>query len=112
MLEPIEALRLLALDYPVNAYAQSVKDEDHAHPATRRKPDHVVVYRRSYGVYRLALSRAAHDLLADIVAGLPLGEAVAAALQRAGRRGPSEEDLFRWFRDWVSEGLFRSVRLA
>jgi hypothetical protein len=112
VLQPIEALRLLALGYPVNEYAQSVKDEDHDHPSARRKPNWLAVYRRSYSVYRLALSRPAHELLADLTSGRPLGEAVAAAQRRGGRRGPREEDLFRWFRDWVSEGLFQSVRLA
>jgi hypothetical protein len=108
-LRPIEAFRLLALGYPVNEYVQSVKDEDHAHPAARRKPNWVAVYRRSYSVYRLALGRPAHDLLADLAGGRPLGEAVADARRRGGRGGPREEDLFRWFRDWASEGLFQAV---
>jgi len=108
-LRPIDAFRLLALSYPVNDYVQSVKDENHDHPAARLKRNWVVLYRRSYSVYRLALSRHAHDLLADLAAGYPLGEAVAAALRRGGRRGPREDDLFRWFREWVSEGLFQSL---
>lgn len=111
-LRPIEAFRLLALAYPVNDYVQSVKDEEHDHPAPRLKRNWVVLYRRSYSVYRLALSRPAHDLLAALAAGRPLGEAVGVALRRGGRRGPSEEDLFNWFRDWVAEGLFQSVSRA
>jgi hypothetical protein len=110
-LAPIEAFRLLALRYPVNAYLQSIRDEDHAHPALGRKDTYVAVYRRNYAVYRHDLSQAAHDLLADLVAGKPLGQAVAAALARGGRRAPTTDQFFRWFREWASGGVFRSVRL-
>ncbi len=111
VLRPVAALRLLAFRYPVNAYLQTVKDEDHDHPKARLMDEWVVVYRRDYGVFRLALTRVAHDLLAELVAGIPLGEAVAHAVQRGGKRAPGETELFRWFREWVSGGLFRGVEL-
>jgi hypothetical protein len=110
-LAPIEAFRLLSLRYPVNAYLQSVRDEDHDHPALRRKDTYVAVYRRDYSVWRHDLSQAAHDLLADLVAGKPLGKAVSAAILRGGRRAPTTDQLFRWFREWTAGGVFRSVRL-
>lgn len=106
-LVPIEAFRLLAVRYPVNEYLQTVRDENHDHPKARLKSSWVAVYRRNYGVYRHDLTRAGHDLLADIVAGKSLGESVAAALRRG--RAPGEDELFRWFREWVSGGVFRSV---
>ena len=40
--------------------------------------------------------RAAHDLLADLARGLPLGKAVTKAVRHGGRRAPSEHELFRW----------------
>jgi hypothetical protein len=110
-LAPIEAFRLLAFRYPVNAYLQSVRDEDHDHPQMKRKDTYVAVYRRDYSVRRHDLSQPAHDLLADLVAGKPLGKAVAAALRRGGRRAPTTEQLFRWFREWAAGGVFRSVKL-
>lgn len=110
-LAPVAAFRLVSFRYPVNAYLQTVKDDDHDHPRARLKDERVAVYRRDYGVYRLDLTRAAHDLLADLAAGKPLGEAVGAALRR-GRRPPSETELFRWFREWVSGGVFATVELA
>jgi hypothetical protein len=109
-LHTIEAFRLLALRYPANEYLQSVRDDRHDHPRPRVKPNWLAVYRSEYAVYRLALSRPAHDLLADLAAGRSLGEAVAAAIARGGRRAPSEDELQRWFRNWVSAGLFRAVR--
>jgi hypothetical protein len=110
-LQPVAAFRLLSFRYPVNAYLDSVRDEDHEHhPRARRKDSWAAIYRRHYAVWRHELTRPAHDLLADLVAGKSLGEAVAAAL-RGGRRAPSQEELFRWFREWVSGGVFRSVVL-
>ncbi len=112
MLAPVAAFRLLAFRYPVNAYLQTVKDDEHDHPKARLKDTWVAVYRRDYGVYRLELSRSAHDLLADLADGRPLGAALTRAVVVGGRRAPSEHELFRWFREWVSGGVFRSVALS
>ncbi len=111
-LRPIAALRVLALRYPANAYLQSLRDDNHDHPAIKRRDNFVAVYRRDYGVYRLELSRPAHDLLADLAGGQALGAAIGAALTRPGRARPQPEALFRWFREWVSEGLFQAVELG
>ena len=111
VLAPVEAFRLRAFRYPVNKYLQTVKDDDHDHPKARLKDTWVAVYRRDYAVYRLELSRAAHDLLADLVGGRPLGAALSRAVVGGGRRAPTEHELFRWFREWVSGGVFRSVTL-
>jgi hypothetical protein len=108
-LQTVEAFQLLAFRYPVNAYLQTVRDDDHHHPKARLKDTWVAVYRRDYGVFRIELTRAAHDLLADLAGGTPLGEAIAKAVRLGGRRAPSETELFRWFRQWVSGGVFRSV---
>ena len=110
-LAPIEAFRLLSFRYPVNAYLQSVRDEDHNHPDLKRKDTYIAIYRRDYSVWRHDLSAPAFDLLTDLVAGKPLGKAVAAALARGGRRAPTTDQLFRWFREWAAGGVFKSVRL-
>lgn len=111
-LAPIAAFRLLALRYPASAYLDTLDDEQHRHPPARRRDTYIAVYRRDYSVYRHALTRGAHDLLADLVAGKTLGRAVAAALKRGGRRRPQPDDLFRWFRQWVSAGIFARVDLG
>jgi hypothetical protein len=111
-IEMIPAFRLLSFRHPVNAYLQSVKDGRHEHPRTGRKNTWVAVYRRNYAVCRLDLSKAAHDLLADLASGVSLGDAVARALGVRGRsrKRPEETDIFRWFRGWAAEGFFRAVR--
>jgi len=108
-LTPVATFRLLSFRYPVNDYLQTVLDDDHDHPKARLKDQWIAVYRRDYVVYRLDLTRAAHDLLADLAGGTPLGDAIGKALKAGGKRAPSEHELFRWFRQWVSVGVFQSV---
>jgi putative DNA-binding protein len=110
-LEPIAALRLVALRYPAGPYLDTLDDERHRHPAIRRRDNWWAVYRRDYTVWRKELTRAAHDLLTDLLAGKTLGEAVEAALRRSGRSRAREAQLFRWFREWAADGLVRSVRV-
>jgi hypothetical protein len=110
-LAPIAAFRLLALRYPASAYLDSLDDQRHQHPDVRRQDTYVAVYRRDYSRYRQDLGRAAHGLLADLVAGSTVGEAVAAAMSRRGRGRPRMDELFRWFRQWASAGMFARVDL-
>jgi hypothetical protein len=102
----------LALRYPANAYLKSLHNDDHDHPRPRLRLEWVAVFRRNYSVYRMELRRAAHDLLADVVAGTPLGGAVRATVRRSGTRGVNEQEISRWFQDWVSSGFFQSVSVA
>lgn len=110
VLRAVPAFRLLECRYNVNDYAQAVKEEKRP-PKPKLKQTWLAIYRREYAVYRLELPRAAHDLLADLVSGLSLGPAIQAALARGARRRPQEQQLFRWFRDWVAGGIFASVRI-
>jgi len=115
-LTPIAAFRLLAFRYPVSDYLTSVKKEDHDHhPRARRKATWVGVFRKDYACTRLDLTRPGFELLESLASGVRLGEAIAAAVRRGKRRGATkplkEDQLFRWFRDWVSGGVFRSVEL-
>ena len=110
VLRPIDALRLGAFAYPVNAYLQSVKAENHDHPGIGRKATWIAVYRKSYEVWRLDLGRPAYDFLNALVRGRPFGKAVAEASR--GLQGSPGDQLFRWLRDWVAEGMFSRVELA
>jgi hypothetical protein len=109
VLVPSAALRVAEFAYPVNAYLQSVKVENHDHPATDRKATWMAVYRKSYEVWRLDLSRPAHAFLAALVQGRPFGRAVAQASR--GLQGSAGDRIFRWLRDWVAEGMFQAVAL-
>ena len=107
---PIAAFRLGAYGHPVNAYLQSVKEENHDHPDTGRKATWVAVWRKRYEVWRLELSEPAHAFLRDLTRGRPFGKAVAASARRL--QGRAGDQLFRWLRDWVAEGMFEGVTLS
>jgi hypothetical protein len=108
-LGPIDALRVLAFNHPVNAYLQSVKEGSEDHPEARRKQTWVAVYRKNFDVWRLDLGRPAYELLHALAKGKPFGKAVAASARRL--QGNAGEQLFRWLRNWVAEGMFQSVEL-
>jgi hypothetical protein len=107
-LEPVAAFRLLAFRYPVNAYLQTVRDDDHDHPKARLRDEWVAVYRRDFQMTRLPLRRDGHALLSDLVGGVPLGAALEAAMKR--NRRLSAETLSGWFRAWVAGGMFARIR--
>jgi hypothetical protein len=109
-LEPIDAFRVLAFNHPVNAYLQSVKQGSVDHPEVRRKQTRVAVYRKNYEVWRLDLGRPAYELLHALAKGRPFGKAVAASARSL--QGNAGEQLFRWLRDWVAEGMFQAVELG
>jgi len=107
VLKPIAAFRLGAYGYPVNAYLQSVKEENHDHPDVGRKATFVAVWRKGFEVWRLDLSKPAYEFLGALAKGRPFGKAVAAAAR--GIQGNPGDQLFRWLRDWVAEGMFQGV---
>jgi hypothetical protein len=109
-LVPVEAFRLLALAHPANDYLQAVRDEKRRLPPRRPRANRLAVYRSGLDVYRFALERDAHDLLALLVKGVPLGRAIARARVRHRRLG--ETRVFVLFRDWIAAGFFRAVEVA
>jgi hypothetical protein len=68
------------------------------------------VWRKGYEVWRLDLSEPAHAFLHDLARGRPFGKAVAASARRL--QGSAGDQLFRWLRDWVAEGMFEGVTLS
>ena len=110
VLKPIAAFRLGAYGYPVNAYLQSVKEDNHDHPDTGRKATFVAVWRKGFEVWRLDLSKPAYAFLGELAKGSPFGKAVAAAAR--GMQGNPGDQLFRWLRDWVAEGMFQGVETS
>ena len=105
-LKPISAFRLLALKHAVVPTLVAYH-EDRPSPSPRRRATWVALYRRDYSVLRLELSRAEYDLLSAIVDGAPLGEALTTA---AASKSPRQQaKVFRWFRTWISEGLFTAI---
>lgn len=101
-LVPIPALRLVRLAYPAHEYLQAMR-RGAPDPALRPRRAYLIVYRKSYGLFHLAVSEAAFALFTALAGGASLGE----AMDRMGKSGASGTNVFEWFRRWCSEGLFR-----
>jgi hypothetical protein len=108
-LRPIKALRLLTLRHQVTGHLDAAK-HGHLAPRPRRRSSFLVVHRRDYSVLRMALGAAEHALLAALVSGAPLAEAIAEAALRL-RQTRREETIFRWFRGWIAAGLFSAIEV-
>ncbi|HEY5145524.1 MAG TPA: DNA-binding domain-containing protein [Polyangiaceae bacterium] len=106
-LEATPAFRLLRFDYPVNAYFQAFRD-DESPVVPAASPSATVVYRSGAMVWRMDLTPPMTEVLAALVAGEPLGEALGRA--EAGLSHLDEAAMgalvTTWFREWVGHGLF------
>lgn len=106
-LKPIEAARLGAYRYPVNAYLQAVLD-NRPRPKARRGDEWILVYRQNNSTWRSELTKPAYELLSALMAGTPLGEAIETTCTRFAKRG-LDQQVFKWFNQWVAKGIFQSV---
>lgn len=101
---PSPSLQLLVLDHPANQWFQAWR-EGRAGPAPGPGWSATAIYRRELTMWRMDLSPVAHGLLAALVAGAPLGDALAALEGQAGA-----DRVMRWFAAWVSGGVFADLR--
>ncbi len=109
---PVPCLRLLAFRFPVNAYYTAARhaEEGEDPPIPDPEPEHVALTRRDFVVRRFPLNAAQHALLEKILAGAPVGEAIAAAAEISGLDDEAlGAELQAWFRLWVAEGFFQSI---
>lgn len=103
---PIDAMKLLRLDYPVDDYLQSIKQGGDARPL-RKSPRWMLVFRSDLSVRQVALPRREWTMLDAICRGLALADAVESI---SGLRPHlSETELFAWFREWTRMGLFTAI---
>jgi hypothetical protein len=112
VLVPAASLRLLTLRAPVHEYISAVRR--HAEPLPPpAQPTWLAIWRRDYSVRREAITQCQSALLEAIVAGRPLGEAIAAAASIAADDPDAlANDLNTWFSHWAAAGFFREVRLS
>jgi hypothetical protein len=104
------AVRVLELDYPVNAFFQAFRhDEGPDVPAPAWSA--TAVFRDGTTIWRMDLSRAMHALLVMLSSGTPLGAALD-TLAASGRITEEEgRDVMVWFRDWVRHGFFARIEI-
>jgi hypothetical protein len=111
-LVPVPCLRLLFLRYPVQDYATGVRKKEDP-PLPDPEPTWLAVSRINYVVRRWTLSQIQYDLLAALIAGQSVGEAIEGAASAASECGESLErladNLRSWFQEWSSAGFFQKI---
>lgn len=105
---PSPTLRLLGFDFPVNAYFRDFRDGREPELPGRRATA-TAVNRRGLPVERIDLEPLAASLLEDLLAGCPLGAAVAELERRAGDGSDLVEKLPTWLGSWVANGFFSAI---
>jgi hypothetical protein len=111
-LVPVPCLRLLVLRYPVQDYATGVRKKDDP-PLPDPEPTWLAVSRINYVVRRWTLTPIQYELLASLIAGATVGEAIEKAAVAAEASRVSLDnlaaDLRDWFREWASAGFFQMI---
>ena len=107
------ASKLLAFEYPVNAYFQAVRtggDPPLPAPATSA----TVVYRSGPSVWRMDLTVPMFEVLHALFAKETLETALERGHAALGDLDETKaaERVLSWFREWVSSGLFAGVELG
>ncbi len=96
-------LRLLRSRYPVNAHYQAWRGGARlAMPTALRSA--TAVWRENDRIWRMDLDEGMADLLAALLSGAALGQAL--ARRRLGARKQALDALMRSFQDWVAHGFF------
>jgi hypothetical protein len=107
---PVPCLRLLAFKYPVNAYyttARRAKEGDDAPDMPEAGAQHLALTRREFVVRRIELSGAQHALMAALMAGATVNDAIAAAAEQwDGDEAEFAAAVRGWFRDGAAAGFF------
>jgi hypothetical protein len=112
-LVPIRAFELLALRHAgLNALITASREEKPL-PAASRRRSWMVIYRKSYAVWRMELPEPMFALLAALSRKKTLLAAIrAAARVHRGSEAELERGVYRWFQEAVHEGLFSAIEEA
>ncbi len=109
-----EALRLFRFEYPVNAVFIANRIDDVVPDVPAPSPNGVAVYRRDMQLWRMDLTPAMMGVVAPLVEGKSLGEALAAIEAEATdpeALAQTGANLMVWFREWVDAGFFTRIEL-
>ena len=116
-LVPVPCLRLLRFRYPVNAFYTTARAADAPGPADLPFPEaaaeQVALSRTDFVVRRYALTPFELEVLGALVAGAPVGEAIAGAAATSALPDDAlAAQLDAAFRRWTAAGFFRAADLA
>lgn len=109
---PVEAVELHRFAHPVGRFLEAVNEERDL-PGMEAVPSFTVVYRHHYRAYWQELTEPQFTLLELLCSGTRFG----AALSALAGRFPADEhqrqdDLSRWFSEWIANGLFSHIHIT
>jgi hypothetical protein len=108
------AVRLLSCEYPVNAFYRSFREGEQPE-LPKPAPTTVVVYRDGLSLWRRNLEPDAAFLLAELLMGVPLVQALEALERRLAGTDAEQalaQRLPEWLATWVKSGFFTRIELA
>ena len=103
-LVPVPCLRILQLDFPVQNYYREVRDGESPVPPDR-EPTWLAISRRNFVVRHIPLAPPEATILAAILAGATVGEALEQA-PLADDVDRFAADVQRWFHKWTAERFY------
>lgn len=105
----VPCFRLLRPRFAVHEYASAVRRHEAPSPP-QAEATYLAITRRDYVVRRYPLLREQYELLAALVEGLPVGEAILRAVESsAANLDTLAAQLQGWFRQWAAAPFFRAV---
>jgi hypothetical protein len=108
------AVRLLRFEHAVGPFYQECLERGTAGNAPEARPAVTLVYRRDTKLWRMELTPLMHAVLAPLLAGESIGDALTgleASLSSPEDARELGEKLHVWFREWADAGLFARVDL-
>ncbi len=103
---PVPSFRLAKFSFPVHDYISRVRREE-SPPVPGPAETFLAINRREFVVRRSPLNATQYELLSNLVAGHPLGEAISITLENTGADfDVLAGSLQSWFQDWTSWQFF------
>jgi hypothetical protein len=109
---PVPSLRLARFGFPVHIYATSVRKAECPQTIPPPCDTSLAINRREFIVRRASLNPLQYELLGQLIAGEPLGQAISLALDNI--EADFDElagELQSWFQEWTTWQFFASVEL-
>lgn len=103
-LAPRKALKLFAFSYPVNEYYVAFLNGEN--PArVEKRPSFLAIYRHNDQLWRLDLEEREYIVLSALFAGVPVGQALGAAIPEDDDGEAFMGSVRHWFGKWMNNGL-------
>jgi hypothetical protein len=103
-------VRLISFEFPVNEYASAVRHKAPNASIPKAAETYLVLTRRDYVIRHLPVSAPEYSLLVRLLAGEPLGQAIAQTFSE--NSADLAIDLFATFQSWTAAPFFHRIAHA